>query len=101
MAIDRDVPTVNIVKERERTRSILCETPFNGVFRLTIAREFVQLDQDGKAVHMRGPIYIYETAENVARMVFTRADRTTFTGESLMADMALACDEIAQSRTPE
>jgi len=95
MATERAVNPRQVVKERESTRQILCDCPYDGPNMLHLSRETVELDVAGNVVRVHPWRCIQKTAAEIAIMIFTRADGTKFTGLQLMADIQEACDQIA------
>ena len=63
---------------------------------LDLWRETAELDADGNVLHLRRPWQkTHKQASDIAPTIFTRPDGSTFTGAQLMADMQVACDQIA------
>lgn len=92
---------VKIAGARENTRRITCDLPVNGPRTLDLHRETVLFDADSNVVSALPWRHIHRAADVVAGMQFKRPDGSSFSGADLMADMAIACDAIADRAAAE
>lgn len=95
MSVDY-TPQNTVVTLRESTRRIECECPYGGPNMLNLHRETAELDAEGNLIRLQSPWkHISKSATDIAKMTFTRPDGSTFTGLSMMMDMQVACDQLA------